>query len=143
MLAISDITGVEGEYIKTRNGYIGVLRMPGTDIINYQPGDQETTYRGFGQALQNCSIATKMVFMDVSPSLEEQKNHILYRLEDTKHPYRRELLMRQMRYMENLEAGQKERMAYLPHPASRNAMIQMIEIIFCFFIRKKGKLVWR
>ena len=35
VLAISDITGVEGEYIKTRNGYIGVLRMPGTDIINY------------------------------------------------------------------------------------------------------------
>lgn len=113
VLSASDIIGLEGEYIKTRSGYIGMLRVPGTDIINYQPGDQETAFRGFGQALQNGTVPVKMVFMDVSPKLEEQKNNIMYQMERTQHPYRRELLLRQMRYMENLEAGQKERMAYL------------------------------
>lgn len=111
--AVSDITGIDGEFIKTRSGFAGMLRAPGTDIINYQPGDQETAFQRFGQALQNSTVPVKMVFMDVAPNLEEQKNNIKYRMGRTQHPYRRELLARQMRYMEKLETGQRERMAYL------------------------------
>lgn len=111
--AISDITGYTDGLIKTRSGYIGMLRVPGTDIVNYQEGDQEVAYRGFGSALQNSTTSVKMVFMDISPNLEEQKKYFTYQLERTQHPYRKELLMRQITYMENLEQEQKERMAYL------------------------------
>lgn len=81
VLSAGNIVGIEDDkYIRTRTGYIGILKVPGIDIVNFKKLDREIAQGAFGRALQSCGLAHKLVFVDYSPDYSSQIRFLRQRL---------------------------------------------------------------
>lgn len=93
--------------------YFAVLKICGVDIFNYQEEDKRTVYQFWAQAETRLGLPHKFIFMDSLPSLAPQREHILHKLENVTHEYRRFILEREINRFNILEDEQKDRVSYL------------------------------
>ncbi len=112
---VSNILGFDDEHncIRLKNGFAAVIRVPGIDIVNYKPSDQEFAYRSYGIALQQVACAHKIVFVSDKANYTEQIHYLQKRLENTTHPYLRYILSRHIGWLHSYERTQSDRIGYI------------------------------
>ena len=114
VLSAGNIVGIEDDkYIRTRTGYIGILKVPGIDIVNFKKLDREIAQGAFGRALQSCGLAHKLVFVDYSPDYSSQIRFLRQRLRLVTHQYRRHLLERQIEWITHHQDNQSDRLSFI------------------------------
>lgn len=94
--------------------YVAVVSIFGCDIMNFKDNDVRTAFNTFANATMAIkSLNYKYVFTDSSPVLDEQKEHIAYRLSKVDNPKCKEILNRELEWLDNIEINQNDRQAYL------------------------------
>lgn len=110
---ISSITGFKHGCVKTKSGYFATIQVPGIDIVNAKQNDKDICYTAWGNAIQSCKVNSKPVFLKQKPCYDNQIKYLSGRLAHQNHPYRRELLSRQIEWLEYYSDNQTDRMSYI------------------------------
>ena len=112
VLAASDIVGVDPQtgILRLRGSlFASLISVQGMDIIGQKPADRETVYGAFGAAEQNCKLDHKIVICDRRPDYHTQLYNVERLLEQTTHPFRRNLLERHRAWILHYQENQTNR----------------------------------
>ena len=116
---VIDTTDIEGidvpmAMLKIYGGlYAGVMHIQGVDADGMHTDDKERLYNAWANAEMTCDLQRKIVMCDAVPVMEDQRNHILMRMESAPNEYCRQLLERELLWVEALEKTQRDRIGYV------------------------------
>lgn len=113
VITVSNLCGYDDEHncIKLKDWFAAVVQIPGIDILNYKTVDQEFAYAAFGQAVQGCPVAFKIVILSDRSHYTEQIEFLNSKAAKADHSYRKYLLERQIGWLKYYESTQTDRLA--------------------------------
>jgi len=123
--SILTITGLEDEkFVKSQNGYIGGVKVPGIDLFNLKSSDLQHAISSFGDAIAKVDIPVKYVFAGCKPDYSSQKINLARHELKQLNPFRKYLLERERAWLEHYEKNQEERLVFVLFFEESKAVIE-------------------
>lgn len=110
------IVGVDEErnLVKLRdNQFLGAIRIEGIDVQSLKDTDKANVYASYARAEKTYKGSKKTVFTSIRHAYVDQKQRLIERLEKEKTPYRKYLIEREIKWLEDFEVNQRHQVAYM------------------------------
>jgi hypothetical protein len=103
----------DDRFIKTKEGYIGGIRIPGIDIFHFKELDQQISMSAYGNAIRTADCPTKQIFFGCAPDYSSQIMNIARKEKTQKNEFHKKILARQRAWYELYQEKQEERLAHV------------------------------